>query len=129
MSQGLSLGDIMHVTNDLLTPDLDHNFVTAFFAILQPETRILRYGSAAQPAVLMHADGTVQRLDAQTPPLGVHVGGSEISDEITLDVGDVLVLYTDGLCRTSRCIQQPFRSESHARRAQMSSPSDGRRNC
>lgn len=97
MSQGLSLGDIMHVTNDLLTPDLDHNFVTAFFAILQPESRILRYGSAAQPAVLMHADGTVQRLDAQTPPLGVHVGGSEISDEITLDGGDILVLYTDGL--------------------------------
>ena len=97
MGQGLSLSEIMHITNDLLTPDLDHNFVTAFFAILQPEARILRYGSAAHPALLMHGDGTVERLDSQTPPLGVHVGGIEISDEIRLSDGDVLVLYTDGL--------------------------------
>ncbi len=97
MGQGLSLGQIMHITNDLLTPDLDHNFVTAFFAILQPEARILRYGSAAHPALLMHGDGTVVRLDSQTPPLGVHIGGIEISDEIRLSDGDILVLYTDGL--------------------------------
>jgi sigma-B regulation protein RsbU (phosphoserine phosphatase) len=97
MGQGLNLGEIMRVTNDLLTPDLDHNFVTAFFAILQPKARILRYGSAAHPALLIRADGTVHRLEAQTPPLGVHVGVSEISDEIKLSNGDLLVLYTDGL--------------------------------
>ena len=97
VGQGLDLRDIMHVTNELLTPDLDYNFVTAFFAVLQPETRMLRYGSAGHPAILMHADGTVLRLDSHTPPLGVHIGKSEVSDEIKLSEGDVLVLYTDGL--------------------------------
>ncbi len=95
--QGLALSEIMRVTNELLTPDLDHNFVTAFFAVLRPEARILQYGSAAQPALLIQEDGTAHRLEAQTAPLGVHVGDSEISEEITLCDGDVLVLYTDGL--------------------------------
>ena len=58
---------------------------------------MLRYGSAGHPAILMHADGTVLRLDSHTPPLGVHIGKSEVSDEIKLSEGDVLVLYTDGL--------------------------------
>ena len=97
VGQGLGLSEVMHVTNQLLTPDLDYNFVTAFFGVLQPKARILRYGSAAHPAILMHADGAVRRLDAHTPPLGVHTGGSMISDEISLRDGDVLVLYTDGL--------------------------------
>ncbi|MEJ7592890.1 MAG: SpoIIE family protein phosphatase [Planctomycetaceae bacterium] len=95
--QGLGLSEVMHITNQLLTPDLDYNFVTAFFGVLQPQARILRYGSAAHPAVLMHADGAVNRRDSHTPPLGVHTGGSVISDEITLRDADVLVLYTDGL--------------------------------
>ena len=97
VGQGLGLSEIMRVTNLLLTPDLDYNFVTAFFAVLQPQARILRYGSAGHPAVLMHADGVVRRLDSHTPPLGVHTRRSVISEEITLCEGDVLVLYTDGL--------------------------------
>ena len=59
VGQGLGLSEIMRVTNLLLTPDLDFNFVTAFFGVLQPQDRILRYGSAAHPAILMHADGTL----------------------------------------------------------------------
>ncbi len=97
VGQGLDLSEIMHVTNELLTPDLDYNFVTAFFGVLQPEARVLRYGSAGHPAVLIHADGVVHHLDAHTPPLGVHVGRGLVSDEIKLRDGDVLVLYTDGL--------------------------------
>ncbi len=93
----LTLREIMHATNELMTPDLDYYFVTAFFAVLQPTTRTLHYGSAAHPALLMRSDGQARQLDAQTPPLGVHVGESVISDEITLHQGDLLVLYTDGL--------------------------------
>lgn len=95
--QGLCLSEIMNVTNELLTPDLDYNFVTAFFGVLQPQVGVLRYSSAGHPAVLIHADGAVRRLDAHTPPLGVHTGGGQVSDEIQLRKGDVLALYTDGL--------------------------------
>jgi serine phosphatase RsbU (regulator of sigma subunit) len=95
--QRLDLSEIMNVTNELLTPDLDYSFVTAFFGVLQPQSRVLRYSSAGHPAVLIHADGAVQLLDAHTPPLGIHTGNGLVSDEITLMDGDVLALYTDGL--------------------------------
>lgn len=102
--QKLTLREIMQATNDLMTPDLDYYFVTAFFAVLRPATRTLHYGSAAHPALLMTADGLARQLDAKTPPLGVHVGESIISDEITLSDGDLLVLYTDGLVeRLNNC--------------------------
>lgn len=95
--QKLTLREIMEATNELMTPDLDYYFVTAFFAVLHPATRTLHYGSAAHPALLMNADGHARQLNAHTPPLGVFTGESRISEEIRLKDGDLLVLYTDGL--------------------------------
>ncbi len=95
--QGLSLSDILGIGNELITPDLDCRFVTAFFSVLQPETRTVRYGSAGHPALVLRADGTLQMLNSLTAPLGVHDGETVVSDEIILCEGDLLVLYTDGL--------------------------------
>ena len=92
-----SLSDILETANELITPDLDGRFVTAFFGVLDPANRTLRYGSAAHPALVIHANGESQKLKSFTLPLGIHEGEMETSEEIVLTDGDLLVLYTDGL--------------------------------
>ena len=95
--QRLSLNSILESANELVTPDLDQRFITAIFGTLQQEKRIFRYASAGHPAILIHANGVVQHLDSSAMPLGVHIGAMDISEEISLIDGDLLVLYTDGL--------------------------------
>ena len=69
----------------------------------QPGHHTLTYTSAGHPpAVLRHADGSVELLDrALTSPVGVAVGSAAIPEaSVPFGPGDHLVLYTDGLIET-----------------------------
>ena len=76
-------------------------FVTAFVAVYDPATRILRYARAGHdPPLLAHGPGSgvVERLDAVNGlPLGI---GMRVDSEeacVELKPGQSLVLYTDGV--------------------------------
>lgn len=49
------------------------------------------------PALLVRADGSVERLGATGPPIGLLAQASFTQQERRLDPGDLLVLYTDGI--------------------------------
>ena len=75
-------------------------FVTAFYAIYTPGTRVLDYSSAGHnpPRVRRAATGNVEALrDAAGLPLGIMDSEDYADARVTLDPGDVLVLYTDGI--------------------------------
>ncbi|MFT3785527.1 MAG: PP2C family protein-serine/threonine phosphatase [Tepidisphaeraceae bacterium] len=74
-------------------------FITAFYGIYDPATRRLVYASAGHnPPRIRRGDGETISLDAGINlPLGI-VGDEQYTDaEVTLERGDVLVLYTDGI--------------------------------
>ncbi len=73
-------------------------YVTAFIAALDPSSGRLFYTNAGHnPGLLVRADGSVQRLDANGLPLGLFPAVEYDKVEITLGRGDLLVLYTDGI--------------------------------
>ncbi len=77
-------------------------FTTAFFAEIDPATRILRYINAGHNApILRRASGRTERLETGGLPLGIPAGGISgggyESGEITLGAGDLLIVFTDGL--------------------------------
>ncbi|MEP6482875.1 MAG: PP2C family protein-serine/threonine phosphatase [Rudaea sp.] len=74
------------------------HFVTVFAVLYRPDTRILSYLSAGHPP-LMHKRGDVVQLlgEADQIPLGVLRDYEYRNNEVTLESGDILVLYTDGL--------------------------------
>jgi serine phosphatase RsbU (regulator of sigma subunit) len=81
---------------------LDGGFVTASLAHLSWEKGRLRavVASAGHPAaVLLRADGGVRMLDGGGLPLGLFPDAETATQELTLDTGDVLFLYTDGLAQ------------------------------
>jgi phosphoserine phosphatase RsbU/P len=73
-------------------------YVTAFIAALDPGTGRLSYTNAGHnPALLVRADGTVQRLEANGMPLGLFPAVEYERVEVTLAPGDLVLLYTDGI--------------------------------
>ncbi|HPT96335.1 MAG TPA: SpoIIE family protein phosphatase [Armatimonadota bacterium] len=73
-------------------------FVTVFYAFLSKEGPCVRYASAGHPpGLLVHADGSMEALAAQSLPLGVFADTEYEARERRLAPGDRLLLYTDGL--------------------------------
>ena len=82
------------------TTDPQH-FATLFLAIFDPDTRQLRYSSGGHNApVLMRENGDVELLDAGGLPLGAFDFGTYAEGVVTLDEGDLVFLYTDGVTET-----------------------------
>ena len=90
-----------------LTDSLDHDisentpdevYLTLFIAILDPERKQLRYVNAGHtPPLAVHRDGSVDHLTPGGRPPGLLPGGGYHEESVTLEEGDSLFLYTDGL--------------------------------
>ncbi len=73
-------------------------FATAFLAVLETATGLLRYTNAGHnPSVIVRAGGEVEALGPTGIPLGLLPSARYRAGETTLAPGDLLVLYTDGI--------------------------------
>ncbi len=79
-------------------------FVTAFFAQIDCELGSITYCNAGHfPPILLRQDGRTDLLEKGGPLLGALAGADFQSGELTLEPGDTLVAYSDGVleCRNS----------------------------
>jgi sigma-B regulation protein RsbU (phosphoserine phosphatase) len=73
-------------------------YVTAFVAALDPGSGRFSYTNAGHnPGLLVRADGTVERLEANGVPIGLFPVVEYERAETMLAPGDLVVLYTDGI--------------------------------
>jgi sigma-B regulation protein RsbU (phosphoserine phosphatase) len=87
-------------------------FVTAVFAVLDPASSTVRYCIGGHnPPLLMRRDGTAQWLASGGLLLGVFAGAPYDAQETTLEPGDVLLLYTDGVTEAWHPVLDEFGSE------------------
>src|ERR687893_648313 len=93
-----SPGEILKQVNDSLLPDIPPNmFVTCLAALLDSRTGRLQYANAGHDLpYLRHAAG-VSKLQATGMPLGLMPDMSYEEKEITLQPGESILLYSDGL--------------------------------
>jgi serine phosphatase RsbU (regulator of sigma subunit) len=99
---GASPAGVLRETNALFSADLGGDmvmFVTACYAILEPEPLRLIYAAAGHPAPMIRRGNVVQVSTAQrqAPPLGLAEGPEFHDREVLLAPGDVLAFYTDGV--------------------------------
>jgi len=98
--RALSPHDLLTRTNDALVADFAEGevFATAFMARFYPGSRKLDFASAGHHApLLMRADGRLDRLEAAGGALGLVREMTFEEGTRSLEEGDVLVLFTDGL--------------------------------
>jgi serine phosphatase RsbU (regulator of sigma subunit) len=76
----------------------ESSYATLFFADYDDRTRRLRYANCGHLApLILHADGTLERLEATCTVLGLFSTWDCAIRETELIAGDMLVLYTDGV--------------------------------
>jgi len=94
-----ALRAVMRKVNQLLHESTERDrFVTAFYGVLDWKNRMLIFCNAGHnPPILLHADGTTDRLLEGGVALGVLPDARYEERPIPLREGDVLLLYTDGV--------------------------------
>ena len=110
--QGSLRAQALHPSSDLSTLMADvnrlvydsspiHFFASLFYAEYQPATRVLRYVNAGHnpPIVLRPRDGRCEifRLNAGAVPVGIFSDARFTTATFQLQIGDVLIGYTDGI--------------------------------
>ncbi|MHB8670774.1 MAG: PP2C family protein-serine/threonine phosphatase [Acidimicrobiales bacterium] len=72
-------------------------FISLCVTVIDQAAGTLRFASAGHPPAWLWHDGEVRPLSSTGPLLTLDAQGQYLSREIPLDVGDLLLLYTDGL--------------------------------
>jgi len=87
----------------------DGSFATLFFAEYDDTSSRLRYANCGHlPALLLHSDDTVERLDATATVLGIFKDWDCEIGECQLNPGDTLALYTDGITESYNSADEQF---------------------
>jgi predicted ester cyclase len=93
-----SPGVMLQGVNEVHFPNIPANmFVTCFYAILDPESGLLRYANAGHDLPYLHHDGDAEELRARGMPLGLMPGMSYKEKETIVQAGESALLYSDGL--------------------------------
>lgn len=97
----ISPASVMRYANDkLVSSNLDGSFVTAFFAVYDPVDSSVSWARCGHnPPLLKRPDhpGIVELDGSGVPPLGIVAGMQPEQESRTLEPGETLVLYTDGI--------------------------------
>jgi sigma-B regulation protein RsbU (phosphoserine phosphatase) len=87
-------------------------FATAFLGIYTVATGAIRYASAGHdPTILVRASGEVDLLNPTGMPLGLMPEATYTASETSIEPGDTLVLYTDGITEAARPDDEMFERE------------------
>lgn len=108
---------IIESNNVLAAESFDNMFVTLFYAIMNVRTGEVQYVNAGHnPPYILHKDGTLETLPtSKNICLGVLEDYTYTSDSLTLQKGDSLVTFTDGVteaCSTSNELYGESRLEA-----------------
>jgi len=98
--EDIPVASVMKKTNEAITrmmPSLSI-FVTAFFGVLDIKTGNFIYCSAGHPpGILKRRTDETSFLITSSPVIGTFAGLNYIDDEVHLEKGDLLILYTNGV--------------------------------
>jgi len=84
-------------------------FTTAFIAEYAPATRTLTYVNAGHNnPILRRPTGAIERLATGGVPLGILPDAAYYSETVTLEPGDWLVIFTDGVVEAENNAQQEY---------------------
>jgi phosphoserine phosphatase RsbU/P len=109
-SRSVHPGEVLTAMNRRLIGVIEERFVTAFYAVLNRRTRVLRYASAGHPYPYRYrpADGSIRPLVAQGFLLGIMPDEHYTEREVRLEPGDRLCFYTDGLVEARNEIGEQY---------------------
>lgn len=93
----------------ILESSTPNKFITMFLAELDAETGTLLYVNAGHnPGLLLRSNGRVEELGSGGVPLGLLPGSRYQAREVTIEPGDLLCLYSDGITEAESAAEEEF---------------------
>lgn len=94
-----SITDILGKVSDYLFESTGpEEFATIFYGVLDLKESVLTYGSAGHdPGILVRSSGELEYLESTGTVLGAFAGHACEEMRVSIEPGDFLVLYTDGI--------------------------------
>ena len=84
-------------------------FTTAFIAEYSPQTRTLTYVNAGHnPPIVRRANGGLERLELGGIPIGILEAPGYVSASVTLQPGDWVVLFSDGVVEAENARSEEY---------------------
>jgi len=107
-----TLVSTISAVNRYLADNIPPNrFVTLFYAELDPETGALSFLNAGHnPPLIVHSAGTVEQLASGGLPLGIKPNAEFREGRTQMQMGDVLVIYSDGVTEAASPSGEEFGS-------------------
>jgi sigma-B regulation protein RsbU (phosphoserine phosphatase) len=106
------IDEIISRVNIALARDTrDNEFATLFYGVLDPASKRLTYCNAGHEAPLLLRDGKFAKLEVGGMIVGIDGGQPYEKAILHLKPGDMLLLYTDGLCDAQNFDKQRFGRE------------------
>jgi len=104
-----SLSDLGGQMNEVVHKDgIDNRFVTLFYLELRAGSGRLRYLNAGHNPPFVLREKTTEALQASAIPLGMMAGTAYAEGEVTLEPGNLLVVYSDGLTEARNAMDEEF---------------------
>ncbi|MFH1453640.1 MAG: SpoIIE family protein phosphatase [Armatimonadota bacterium] len=93
-------GDVLFNLNQILYPETEEEkFISVFYAIVDLNEKTIKYsGAGHEPAILYKANGDkVETLNSAGLLIGVNNNETYGQETVSIEQGDILILYTDGI--------------------------------
>jgi phosphoserine phosphatase RsbU/P len=96
--------------NQSLCGKFRRHFATAAYAFVDMEKKLIAYGAAGHPPLLLWrmSTGRASEVSENGPPLGLFPAATYSVVEIPVEPGDKAILYTDGIPETTSPSEQEF---------------------
>ena len=112
VTSGSPLEAVERLNRDLIDPSLDDRFVTFLLAVIDPTTHTLTIVNAGHmpPILRRWKSGEVEQIGIEEagPPLGFDAASEFAFSTVTLDAGDCVVMYTDGISEATNAEEQVY---------------------
>jgi sigma-B regulation protein RsbU (phosphoserine phosphatase) len=110
LTSGSAPGDALSTTAEVLGDMGDEVFLTAFVAVIDTTDGRVRYANAGHPPAYVVRDSEVVPLEPTGPLVGLLAPGWETAS-VSLEAGDNLCAYTDGIIETRNIDKEFFGPE------------------
>lgn len=98
---------LMDLNTTLYGSSTAERYSTLFCGLVSTDRRTLTYVNAGQvPPILLHADGTLERLPGSGLPVGILPGATYEQYSASLLPGDTLVVVSDGIVEVQNLLEE-----------------------
>jgi serine phosphatase RsbU (regulator of sigma subunit) len=106
-------GILIEVINRELTGRFGNNrYATLFWAEYDANSSVLTYVNAGNPPpIVIRADGEIERLEADSFPVGMFANATYAARELPMRPGSRVVIFTDGLTDAQNVADEEFGEE------------------